>query len=698
MNSQAADQRRKPSLRPESRAQKIRAFLVFSLVVTGFVAIFLSDITNLAVAAAAGSSSLRGQAPAYAMQTTPVTKTLTIAITPSPRAVGWATDLDGRAYFDGSTIHSGGFKDHHYLGALQFDLAAVPPGATIRSATLEMTGLDNQYTAITGTWQVQLLESPIDDQWPQLDYKILAQAAVDANIGPSLPAAELQVGQANLLPFSSVQVAALQNHLPNEVVSFRVSGPDGSQQNLFTWDSGYRNGEILATPPVLKLVVEPIAQEDYVIVTATPTPENVVTQAALAATATRIAVTTGTFTPVPPFWITPVVLQPSATPANTATAGFNKAVLTAEAYLFGTVTPLPFNAWTATPVPTSPSTPAADRRDTASLVIVTSTPTPENIVTVAALAQRATTVAVSTGTYTPVPKNWATPIIVTPRPNLPPAANTATVTFQAQVATAEAYLFGPIASRPNLWTTTPTPVLIPIQGEIATPWITPTPTATLPPIPEVLMGKIAFLSNRSGGPEPLRQPLVYVIDPDGSNLSLLVDPSIYYALAARDQFSPDQRYRAFVKDTTRFDNHAVPAIFKFDYQDDSEQQLTYFGAGVAWDPVWSPAGQIAFVSNDTRDDEIWVINADGTDLLRLTKTNEEYNARESGKDTFLPEQNGHPSWSPDGSQLVFWSNRTGHRQIWIMSANGENLRSLSTTGYDDWDPVWIKYADPARIP
>ena len=27
--------------------------------------------------------------------------------------------------------------------------------------------------------------------------------------------------------------------------------------------------------------------------------------------------------------------------------------------------------------------------------------------------------------------------------------------------------------------------------------------------------------------------------------------------------------------------------------------------------------------------------------------------------------------------------------------DGSNPRSLSRTGYDDWDPVWIKYTDPA---
>jgi Tol biopolymer transport system component len=99
------------------------------------------------------------------------------------------------------------------------------------------------------------------------------------------------------------------------------------------------------------------------------------------------------------------------------------------------------------------------------------------------------------------------------------------------------------------------------------------------------------------------------------------------------------------------------------------------------------------VSNDSQDDEIWIVNRDGSGLRRLTESNEGFNAREIGKDTFVPEINGHPSWSPDGNQIVFTSTRSGHRQIWVMDADGSNLFSLSTTGYDDWNPVWIKYTD-----
>ncbi len=338
---------------------------------------------------------------------------------------------------------------------------------------------------------------------------------------------------------------------------------------------------------------------------------------------------------------------------------------------------------------------------TATYFVVTSTPTPENIFTLAAMAATATQVATATGTYTPVPENWVTPIVVTPRPT---PANTATAVYRDAVATAEAIAFGTPTPTPiNVWTATPTPVFVLLDGEIPTPAPTPTPTATPGPIPSVLVGKIAFLSDRAGGDEPL----VYVMDPDGSNLAILTDRVHYDLAVARDAYSADQRYRVFVKDAIidtgtedRFGNVVpiqlrVPTLFFYDFYYKVEKQITHFGAGIAYEPAWSPtADQIAFVSNDSGNDEIWIINRDGSGALQLTS------------DTY-GWWDKHPSFSPDGSQIVFWSNRTGNKQIWVMpvpgaqaqvNIDGSGLYSLSHTAFNDWDPVWIKYTDPPRDP
>jgi TolB protein len=65
------------------------------------------------------------------------------------------------------------------------------------------------------------------------------------------------------------------------------------------------------------------------------------------------------------------------------------------------------------------------------------------------------------------------------------------------------------------------------------------------------------------------------------------------------------------------------------------------------------------------------------------------------RDTNRWECDRHPSWSPDCKQIVFYSNRTGKNQIWVMdfwgmNFDGSNQYPISDGNYSDWDPVWIK--------
>lgn len=336
---------------------------------------------------------------------------------------------------------------------------------------------------------------------------------------------------------------------------------------------------------------------------------------------------------------------------------------------------------------------------TPTFLVVTSTPTPENLQTLAAVAPTMTYEATTTGTPTPVPANWVTPQVVTATP-LP--ENEATAQFQAAEATAAIIAFGtptpgaPIVIASPTATSTATPIFTLLEGELPPGEIAPTIMVTPFFIPTELLYKIAFKSNR-----PNTKPNdIYVINPDGTGLALLGGEERggnacwpYYLAEEADAYSADGRFRVFTKDVIRYKNvdnadtgetigtvrDDAPGIYWYDALYQTEKQLTQFGAGIAYGGVWSPVReQIAFVSTESQNDEIWVANYDGSSLLQLTR--DEYAWWDK-----------HPSWSPDGQQVVFHSNRTGHNQIFVMNADGSNLYSLSRTGYDDYDPVWIKY-------
>ena len=86
-------------------------------------------------------------------------------------------------------------------------------------------------------------------------------------------------------------------------------------------------------------------------------------------------------------------------------------------------------------------------------------------------------------------------------------------------------------------------------------------------------------------------------------------------------------------------------------------------------PVWSPDGKkVAFVRRQHDHLEVYVVDADGRNLTRLTTTPE----RPDG----TPGNSAGPAWSPDGRSIAFYTDRTGKWEIWVMRANGSEQKPM----------------------
>ena len=92
---------------------------------------------------------------------------------------------------------------------------------------------------------------------------------------------------------------------------------------------------------------------------------------------------------------------------------------------------------------------------------------------------------------------------------------------------------------------------------------------------------------------------------------------------------------------------------------------------------WGQAdGKIAFISDREERDDVWIMNADGSDPVNLTQ----------GRDCISP------AWSPDGTKIayigdVFDDDQYGG-EIWVMDADGGNPQQLT----DDRVLLWLSSA------
>jgi TolB protein len=160
---------------------------------------------------------------------------------------------------------------------------------------------------------------------------------------------------------------------------------------------------------------------------------------------------------------------------------------------------------------------------------------------------------------------------------------------------------------------------------------------------------------------------IFVMNADGSGERRLTG-------GGNPAWSPDGRKIAFVR-PGRDSSSEIYVI----NADGTEQRLLvpYSRQLYSGQLAWSPNGEkIAFTielpkapAAQTRNLEIYVVNADGSGQRRLTRS---------------PVRDNDPVWSPDGRRIAFESNW----QVWVMNADGSGKRRLTRKGAHNFNPAW----------
>jgi TolB protein len=175
--------------------------------------------------------------------------------------------------------------------------------------------------------------------------------------------------------------------------------------------------------------------------------------------------------------------------------------------------------------------------------------------------------------------------------------------------------------------------------------------------------KIYFISSRSGSKE------IWAMDYDGQNQHQVTHLG---TISISPRVSPDNSRIAFA--SLGREGWSI-RMYSLELG-----RMVSFPAGTAGgsnqSPAWSGDGtRIAFSSSRTGDPELWMADASGSNLHRLTNF--------AGPDVS-------PTWNPKtNAQLAWVSGRTGLPQIYTMDEDGSNVQRMTDGGYaisPSWSP------------
>jgi Tol biopolymer transport system component len=174
--------------------------------------------------------------------------------------------------------------------------------------------------------------------------------------------------------------------------------------------------------------------------------------------------------------------------------------------------------------------------------------------------------------------------------------------------------------------------------------------------------KIAFASTRTANRD------IYVMNADGSAETRL---SSQPGQEHHPAWSPDGRLIAYDLYSGDYDLCVMNA-------DGSEQTNLLGTSDDELYPTWSPEGdRIAFArwASGGGDSRICTVKADGSGLTSLT----------GGGSGWLHYS---PCWSPDGGHIIFQRSASSRQDLWVVNADGSDAHAVTTMKGMEEDPAW----------
>ena len=168
--------------------------------------------------------------------------------------------------------------------------------------------------------------------------------------------------------------------------------------------------------------------------------------------------------------------------------------------------------------------------------------------------------------------------------------------------------------------------------------------------------KIAYIGDKFS--EPAGVASLYVANSDGTEESLVFSAPSNSTGLSSPRFSPDGSKIAYIFQPggTGLNSIRIRDLLNGTTSIVSTGSLAYVGS-----PGWLSPTRLAFNAYDGNDNEIYAVNTNGSNLVRLTDN--------SGPDLF-------PSVSYDGSRIAYHSFDLGPNTLSVISSDGTNLSFL----------------------